>query len=199
VTRPPELVIASSNQHKIREIVAMLESVELHVFAQPEGLEVEETGSSYAENARLKAETVAGLTGRWTLADDSGLSVDALGGAPGIYSARYAPSDAERIDRLLHELGDTIYRSAAMISAFALADPTGRTVLESEGICRGEILSRPVPAPGYGYNRVFYVREAGCTLAEMTAHQLHKLGSRARAARQMAPALRRLLGLDPPS
>lgn len=193
----PELVIASSNQHKIREIVAMLETVELHVFAQPEGLDVEETGSTYAENARLKAETVARLTGRWTLADDSGLAVDALGGAPGLYSARYAPTDAERIARLLRELGDSVYRSAAMISAFALADPGGCTVLESEGICRGEILRQPVAAQGYGYNQLLYVREAGCTLAEMTPHQLHKLGSRARAARQMAPGLRTLLGLDP--
>jgi XTP/dITP diphosphohydrolase len=165
----PVLVIASGNQNKIREIVEMLASVELDVRAQPEGLDVEETGSTYAENARLKAETVAALTGQWTLADDSGLSVDVLEGS--------------------------LYRSAALITALALADPGATTVLEAEGICRGEILTRPVAVPGYGYNRLLYVREAGCTLAEMPPHQLHKLGSRAKAARQMAPGLRRLLGL----
>lgn len=191
----PLLVIASSNRHKIRELAAMLEAACLQVLPQPDGLEVEETGATFAENARLKAETVAALTGRWTLADDSGLCVDALGGAPGIYSARYAPSDAERVSRLLQELGDTPYRSAAIVSALALADPSGRTVLEAEGICRGEILTRPVQAPGYGYNTLLHVREAGCTLAEMSTHQLEKLGSRAKAARQLAPELRRLLGV----
>jgi non-canonical purine NTP pyrophosphatase (RdgB/HAM1 family) len=193
---PPELVIASGNQHKIRELVEMLEAVRLRVLAQPEGLEVEETGATYAENARLKAETVARLTGHWTLADDSGLSVDALGGAPGVYSARYAPTDGERIARLLKEMEGSLYRSAALITALALADPSGTTVLEAEGICRGEILHRPVSAPGYGYNRVLYVREAGCTLAELPSHLLHKLGSRAKAARQIAPGLRQLLGVD---
>ena len=139
-----ELVIASGNPHKIEELTAMLDAVELTVLAQPDGLEIEESGASFAENARLKAETVAKLTGRWTLADDSGLAVDALGGAPGVFSARYAATDAERIARLLAELGDHPYRSAAFHSALALADPGGHTVLEAEGICRGEILREPV-------------------------------------------------------
>ncbi len=190
------LVIASGNPNKITEIGRMLEAVDLDVRPQPAGLEIEETGLTYAENARLKAETVARLTGQWSLGDDSGLSVDALGGAPGVYSARYAPTDAERIARLLNELEGSLYRSAALISALALADPSGRTVLEAEGICRGEILTRPVAAAGYGYNRLLYVREAGCTLAEMSHHQLEKLGSRAKAARLIAPELKRRLGLE---
>jgi XTP/dITP diphosphohydrolase len=121
----PVLVIASGNPHKVAEIGAMLADVNLEVRQQPEGLEIEETGISYGENARLKAEAVAVLTGHWALADDSGLEVDALNGAPGIYSARYAPSDPERIARLLRELGDTPYRSARFVSAMALADPKG--------------------------------------------------------------------------
>jgi inosine/xanthosine triphosphate pyrophosphatase family protein len=98
--------------------------------------------------------------------------------------------------RLLRELGDTPYRSAALISAVALADPSGSTVLEAEGICRGEILRQPVEAPGYGYNRLLHVREAGCTLAEMPPHQLEKLGSRAKALRTLASDLPRALGLN---
>jgi len=87
-------------------------------------------------------------------------------------------------------------RSAAFHSALALADPTGEIVLESEGVCRGEVLVEPVEAArSYGYNSVFYVREAGCTYAEMSDHQLSKLGSRAKAARLLAPALRELLGI----
>ena len=97
----PVLVIASGNPHKVAELGAMLEATGLEVRQQPRDLEIEETGSTYAENARLKAETVASLTGHWALADDSGLEVEALQGDPGLYSARYAPTDHERIHRLL--------------------------------------------------------------------------------------------------
>ena len=121
----PVLVIASGNVHKVAEITAMLDAVELQVRRQPEGLEIEETGSTYLENARLKATEVARLTGQWALADDSGLEVDALGGEPGLYSARYASTDPERIARLLRELGDSPYRSASFNSAMVLASPDG--------------------------------------------------------------------------
>lgn len=189
------LVIASGNAHKVTEISAMLEGTAVDVRQQPRGVEVEETGSTYAANARLKAEAIAALTGSWTLADDSGLEVDALGGAPGIYSARYAPTDHERIHRLLHELGSTPYRSASFNSAMALADPSGTTVLEAQGICRGQILSAP-QGHGGGYDPIFWVREAGLTYAQMGQHLKDKLGSRGKAARALAPELRRLLGLS---
>lgn len=190
----PVLVIASGNPHKVAELGAMLEAVELDVRQQPRDLEIEETGSSYAENARLKAETVARLTGEWALADDSGIEVDALDGAPGLYSARYAPTDHERIHRLLRELGDSLYRGASFITAMALADPSGTTVLESDGICRGLVLRAP-RGHGPGYDPIFWVREAGCTYSEMGEHLKSRLGSRGKAARQLAPGLRQLLGV----
>jgi len=188
------LVIASGNARKVAEIAGMLSDLPLQVQQQPDGLEVEETGSTYGANARLKAETVARLTGQWALADDSGLEVDALGGAPGIYSARYAASDPDRIARLLHELGDTPYRSASFNSAMALAGPDGITVLEAQGICRGEILHSP-QGRGGGYDPIFWVREAGCSYAQLSAHLRLRLGSRGKAARQMAAELHELLGL----
>lgn len=191
----PVLVVASGNHHKVVEIAAMLAVVNLEVRQQPEGLEIEETGTTYAANARLKAETVARLTGQWALGDDSGLEVDELGGAPGLYSARYAPTDAQRITRLLVELGDCPYRSGRFISAMALADPQGQTRLEGCGICHGTILSQP-RGQGGGYDPIFWVREAGCTYAEMTPHLKARLGSRGKAAREMAPGLRHWLGLD---
>ncbi|MFQ6539070.1 MULTISPECIES: RdgB/HAM1 family non-canonical purine NTP pyrophosphatase [Aphanothece] len=190
----PTLVIASGNPHKVAQIGAMLDSLALEVVSQPRDLAVEETGSTYAANARLKAEAAARRTGHWALADDSGIEVDALGGAPGLYSARYAPTDAQRIQRLLHELGDSLYRGASFRSAMALADPSGQTVLESEGICRGLILRRP-QGHGAGYDAIFYVREAGCSYAEMPDHLKSKLGSRGKAARQLAPELLALLGV----
>ena len=172
----------------------MLAVTELTVQQQPQGLEIEETGSTYAENARLKAETVARLTGQWALADDSGIEVDALGGAPGLYSARYAPSDPERVHRLLQELGDSLYRGGRFVTAMALADPTGRTVLESEGVCHGRILREP-DGSGAGYDPIFFVREAGCSYARMGSHLRNRLGSRGKAARALAPGLRQRLGL----
>ncbi len=191
----PVLVIASGNPHKVAELGAMLEAVNLEVRQQPDGLEIEETGRTYAENARLKAETVAALTGHWALADDSGLEVDALGGAPGIYSARYAPSDRERLHRLLHELGDSLYRGGRFVTAMALADPSGTTVLEAEGVCHGLVLREPDGA-GAGYDPIFHVREAGTSYARMGQHLRNRLGSRGKAARQLAPGLRLLLGLE---
>ncbi|CAK6692083.1 RdgB/HAM1 family non-canonical purine NTP pyrophosphatase [Synechococcus sp. CBW1107] len=190
----PRLVIASGNASKVAEISAMLDAVGLDVLQQPDGLEIEETGSTYRENARLKACSVARLTGAWALADDSGLEVDALGGAPGLYSARYAPTDHERVHRLLKELGETPYRSASFNSAMALADPNGDAVLEAQGICRGEILTAP-DGHGAGYDPIFWVREAGMTYARMGQHLKNKLGSRGKAARTLAPDLKRLLGI----
>ncbi len=188
------LVIASGNAHKVAEIREMLAMVDVEVLAQPKDLDIEETGQTYAENARLKAETVAKLCGEWALADDSGLEVDALQGRPGLYSARYAPSDPDKIQRLLHELGDVLYRGARFVSAMAVADPRGITRLEGCGLCYGQILHEPDGA-GAGYDPVFFVREAGCTYARMSAHLKSKLGSRGKAARSMAPELRQLLGL----
>ena len=190
----PVLLIASGNAYKVAEITAMLDAVDLDVARQPDGLEIEETGHTYLENARLKASTVAQLTGEWALADDSGLEVDALAGAPGLFSARYAPTDHERIHRLLHELGATPYRSASFNSAMALADPSGVVRLEAQGICRGEILTAP-DGHGGGYDPIFWVREAGMTYAQMGQHLKIKLGSRGKAARALAPQLKQLLGL----
>jgi len=191
---PTPLVIASGNPHKVTEIGAMLAMVELQVLPQPPELEIEETGATYAENARLKAATVAAHTGRWALADDSGLEVDALGGRPGIYSARYAPSDPERIRRLLAELDDSLYRGGRFVSAMALADPSGHIRLEGCGLCYGTILREPQGSGG-GYDSIFWVREAGCSYAQMTPHLRARLGSRGKAARAMAPGLRELLAI----
>jgi non-canonical purine NTP pyrophosphatase (RdgB/HAM1 family) len=188
-------VIASGNPHKVSEISDMLALVNVQVVPQPRDLEVEETGQTYAQNARLKAETVARLCGSWALADDSGLEVEALGGRPGLYSARYAPSDGEKIHRLLHELGDGLYRGARFVSAMALADPHGTTRLEGCGICFGQILHEP-DGVGAGYDPLFFVREAGCSYARMSAHLKSRLGSRGKAARALGPGLRSLLGVE---
>jgi non-canonical purine NTP pyrophosphatase (RdgB/HAM1 family) len=113
-----------------------------------------------------------------------------------VYSARYAPTDHERIHRLLKELGDSLYRGASFRSAMVLADPSGTIRAEAEGICRGLILREP-QGHGPGYDSLFHVREAGSSYAVMGAHLKAKLGSRGKAARQLAPELRRLLQISP--
>ena len=192
------LVIASGNAGKVREFGQLLADLGLETRPQPDGLDVEETGNTFAENARLKAEAVARATGCWALADDSGLSVDALGGAPGVHSARYADSDGARIERLLRELGeagaqDPASRSACFTAALALANPTGEVVLEVEGICPGQILEAPRGEGGFGYDPVFFVPEAGLTFAEMPHSQKANLGHRGRAFAALKPRLRDLL------
>ena len=192
------LVIASGNAGKVHEFGALLADLGLNIQPQPEGLEVEETGSTFAENARLKAEAVASATGCWALADDSGLSVDALGGAPGVHSARYADSDSARIERLVQELTaagahSAEARSAQFTAALALANPAGEVVLEVEGICPGQILEAPRGEGGFGYDPVFFVPEADLTFAEMAHSQKAQLGHRGRAFAALKPRLGELL------
>jgi XTP/dITP diphosphohydrolase len=192
------LVIASGNAGKVREFGALLADLGLDTQPQPEGLEVEETGSSFADNARLKATAVANATGCWALADDSGLSVEALDGAPGVHSARYADSDSARIARLLQELAaagahSREARSAHFTAALALANPQGEIVLEVEGICPGTILEAPRGSGGFGYDPVFFVPEAGLTFAEMPHNQKAALGHRGRAFAALKPQLQALL------
>ena len=137
------LVIASGNRGKIREFEHLLSSLPLRITAQPDGLEVEETGQTFAANARLKAVAVANATESWALADDSGLSVDALNGAPGVHSARYAPTDPERISRLLEALKNHDHRSAHFCAALCLAAPGNGVLLEVQGRCDGQITRSP--------------------------------------------------------
>ena len=191
------LVIASGNAGKVREFGRLLADLGLETQAQPEGLEVEETGTTFAANARLKAEAVARATGCWALADDSGLSVDALGGAPGVHSARYADSDSARIERLLQELRTAPNRNAQFTAALALANPAGEVVLEVEGICPGTILEAPRGEGGFGYDPVFLVPEAGLTFAEMPHSQKAELGHRGRAFAALKPRLQALLKTSP--
>lgn len=189
---PGVLVIASGNAGKVGEFSRLLAGLGLEVRPQPEGLEVEETGSSFAENAAIKASAVARLTGCWALADDSGLCVAALGGAPGVHSARYAATDDARIARLLEELAEALERRAQFSAALAVADPRGRVRLAVEGHCPGVILEAPRGTGGFGYDPVFHVPEAGQTFAEMDSATKARLGHRGRAFAALEPQLRQL-------
>ena len=190
----PTLTIASGNQKKVSEISEMLDVLSLKVEKQPDDLNVEETGATYFDNALLKAKAASLATKTWTLADDSGLEVDFLDGRPGIYSARYAKTNVEKLKKLINELSDTPYRSAKFISCMVLCDPEGNLVKDSTGICWGEILREP-KYPNGEFESVFWVKEANCVYGELNQSQLSKLGSRGKAARNIAPFLKKEIGL----
>lgn len=158
----------------------------------PSHLEIEETGQTFLENASLKASQVAQQMGQWAIADDSGLSVNALQGAPGVYSSRYGTDDANRIARLLRELGDTSDRTAQFVCAIAVARPDGEIVCHSEGVCPGEILYRTQGSGGFGYDPIFYVSAANLSFAEMTKDQKRQVSHRGKAIATLLPQLKQL-------
>ena len=187
------LVIASGNAGKIREFQGLLQHLPLDVQPQPEGMDVEETGSTFAANARIKAKAVATTTGHWALADDSGLSVNALGGAPGVHSARYAPTDPERINKLLSALSKTSERDAQFCAALCVAAPDGSVLIEVEGRCDGRITTLPRGEGGFGYDPIFEVSGTDLTFAEMPLSDKKTHGHRGKAFALLEPRLRALL------
>jgi XTP/dITP diphosphohydrolase len=188
----PTVVVATGNPGKLTEMQAHLGDLDWSLELKPADLEVDETGSTFIANARIKASEVAKVTGKWAIADDSGLEVDALNGAPGIYSARYADTDQARIARLLKELQDVHDRGAQFVCALALARPDGTIALETQGICRGTILKAAQGEGGFGYDPVFYVPELGQTFAEMSAEQKDAVSHRGVAFQHIMPQLLQL-------
>lgn len=183
------LVVATGNPGKLKEMQLYLQDLGWQLQLKPEELEIEETGETFIANACLKASEIAKATGEWSIADDSGLMVDALDGQPGIYSARYGKTDADRISRLLKELGSEQNREAQFVCAIAIARPDGTIALQVEGICRGEILHTPRGTGGFGYDPIFYVPAQQQTFAEMTPDIKRSHSHRGRAFQALLPQM----------
>ncbi len=186
------LVVATGNPGKVTEMQDYLVGLDWELQLKPDDLDIEETGSTFAENACLKAAEVAKATGQWAIADDSGLEVVALNGAPGLYSARYGKSDTERIQRMLTELGDTSNRAARFVCVIALAQPDGAIALQAEGICPGTILYEPRGNGGFGFDPIFYVPEYQQSFAEMTPELKNAISHRGKAFQALLPQLKQL-------
>ena len=190
------LILASNNAKKLKELRAILADTGVEVIPQREAgcdFEVEETGETFEENAYLKASAVTKATGEAAIADDSGLCVDALGGAPGVYSARFtgnhADSDEVRNRFLLEKLKDAEQRSARFVSCICCTLPNG-DILRSRGECEGEILHAPRGENGFGYDPVFLVKSAGRSMAELSAEEKNRISHRAVALRRFQEELR---------
>lgn len=195
------VIVATKNAHKVEEMAALLSDIpNLSLIPMTDAgvtAEIEENGTTFEENALIKARTVCSLTKKPSLADDSGLSVDALFGAPGIYSARYASengenaSDEKNIEKLLRELASipSGERTARFVSALALVFPDGREYV-TKGICEGHITSEVRGNGGFGYDPVFFCPQFGKTLGELSAEEKNSISHRRSSILQMKPHLR---------
>lgn len=179
-------ILASNNEGKLRELREILSAHGAEVVSQREAglcLEAEENGATFAENAVIKANAACIASGEPAIADDSGLCVDALGGAPGVRSARYGGpglSDDDRTELLLKNLENVEQRGAKFVSSIACVFPNG-DVLRAEGECRGEITRAPVGDGGFGYDPVFYIPEKGKTMAELLPEEKNSISHRGAA------------------
>jgi len=199
----PTLLIATTNRNKLREYAAIFAALPLELRSLSDvGIttDVEETGATFAENARLKAEFYASLSGLATLADDSGLEVMALGGEPGVMSHRYAgpnASDADRNALLLQKLDGVPFhaRLARFVCAIALARP-GVATEEVEGVLPGVIELAPRGTNGFGYDPLFYVLDENATLAELPPERKNRISHRALAVQAAREVLDRWLAAE---
>jgi len=196
-----KLLIASGNAGKVREFRALLSGMDLELIAPEQvnlGIWVDESGSTYGQNAAHKAQVYAQASQLVTLADDSGLEVDALNGLPGVHSRRFSPqpdaSDADRRRRLLHMLNQHLRPwTARFRCVVAIATPND-TLHLSEGTCSGEIIPEERGTGGFGYDPIFFFPKMERTLAELSMEEKNLISHRSRAVQAARPVLKILLG-----
>lgn len=195
------LLVATRNEGKLRELRTLLagEPIRIESLAtHPEVGEVDETGETFEANAKLKATYAAQKTGLWTVGEDSGIEVDALGGAPGVRSARYSGvhgDDAANNRKLIEAMKGVEDRSARYMCALALADPTGEILATVHGVSEGRLVEEPRGSGGFGYDPYFVPEGESRTNAELSEREKSALSHRGRAARAFIPILRLHLGL----
>lgn len=194
-----KLVIATHNRKKAGEMVTILgarfPSLEIVTLADyPEAPEPEETGTTYAENAAIKAESAFAATGEWCVADDAGLEIDFLDGAPGLYSKRFGGEELpfpEKMAMILDKLGESENRGARFRCNVALIGP-GYPTKVFEAICEGRIASAPSGGGGFGYDPIFHLPELDCTMADLTAEQKHQISHRGKVLKMVGDEIERL-------
>ena len=194
-----KLLLATNNQGKLAELRTLLSGLNLELLSPNDlnlDIQVQERGLTYLENAVLKAAIFADDAKIWTLADDSGLEVEALDGAPGLYSARYSPepnpTDKDRRRYLVQNLEGTPQPwKASFQSVVALVGPEGSPIV-TKGTCPGDIVPEGRGHGGFGYDRIFRLEETGLTMAELTTEQKNELSHRALAVKKLIPILESL-------
>lgn len=187
-----QIMIATKNEGKVKEFAELFQRHGIHVKSLldvEDSVDVEETGTTFAENAILKAETISKITGEAVIADDSGLVIDALDGRPGVYSARYAgeqKNDEANIDKVLSELKEVPLekRTAHFVCVIAVAVP-GKETETFTGTCDGLIMRERSGKNGFGYDPIFYLSQKGSTMGELTKQEKNRVSHRALALKKM--------------
>ena len=180
-----EIVFATNNPHKLEEINAISKGLGIEFILPPKEFNPEETGTSFEENSYIKAKSANDLTHKMSLADDSGLCVKALNGAPGLYSSRYAGTQQEKIEKLLSELEGEKNRSAEFVCFMTLLDENGEVLFKTEGKCKGEIITKSKGVNGFGYDPIFLVEGTNLTMAEMPEDEKNKISHRFNALKMV--------------
>ncbi len=189
-----KIVLASSNKHKVQEINDIVKTkyekeCDIEFVLPPEGFDPIEDGKTFEENSRIKAMAAWELTKSWALADDSGLCIKSLNGAPGLYSARYAETPQKRIERVLTEMKDKTDRTAEFVCAMTLINPQGEVAFACKGICKGSITQEPAGSNGFGYDPIFLVEGRTTTMAELSEEEKNQISHRSQALNQILDVL----------
>ena len=187
-----KIVLATSNKHKVQEINDMVAGSGIEFILPPEGFDPIEDGDTFEENSKIKALEAWKISKTWTLADDSGLCIKALGGKPGIHSARYAETPAKRIERVLREMVGISDREAEFVCAMTLVNPDGKVEFACRGICKGSIGKKPSGHNGFGYDPIFLIKGTNTTMAELSEEDKNKISHRFRALSQVIDYLSKL-------
>lgn len=176
-----KIVFATGNPHKLEEINNISRDAEIEFTLPAEGFNPVEDGSTFEENSYKKAIEAYRVSGKMSLADDSGLCIEGLNGAPGLYSARYAGSQAEKIERILTELKHAENRKAKFVCCMTLINDKGEMIYQTTGECRGQIIKEAKGINGFGYDPIFQPDGYECTLAQMSEDEKNKISHRANA------------------
>jgi len=196
-----KLLVATHNKGKISEFAEMMHDMAI-TWAGLDDVgvteDVAETGHTFRENAVLKATVYSRMTGLLTLADDSGLEIDALGGAPGVYSARYGGNGLTpegRYQLVLQQMADVpdVARTARFRCVIVVSDANGRVLAETDGTCEGFIARGPTGSGGFGYDPIFFIPDRGQTMAQLSSAEKHRISHRGRAMQKLEPVLRQIL------
>ena len=200
-----KIVFATGNPHKLQEVNDIAKGSGIEFVLPPEGFDPIEDGTTFEENSYIKAKEASKMSGMLALADDSGLCVEALDGAPGIYSARYADTPQARIDKLLNAMSEKENRKAKFVCAMTIVNPDGEIVFQTRGECHGEIARKQTGTNGFGYDPVFLINSThssfenqlpdseeveSVTMAELSEEEKNKISHRGKALRNVLEFLK---------
>ena len=180
-----QIVLGTGNNSKVFELNKITNNEDIEFILPPEGFAPEETGSTFEENSYIKAKSAYDMSKKMSLADDSGLCIESLNGAPGLYSARYAGTQKEKIERILSELDGVENRRAKFVCIMTLLDNEGNVLHISKGECHGQITKEPRGSNGFGYDPIFLPDGYNVTIAQLSEDEKNNISHRGNALRDM--------------